>query len=431
MTHHSHSSDRFETISASRRKFLASAGLTAAAMSLPQVATAQKSEVKKLRIGIVGCGGRSNNVGDMAIKDGRFEVVALADYFQEAVDRQGEKFKVPAGRRFTGLDCFRKMIEAGGLDIVAVLSPPYFHPEQVEAVVEAGLHVWLAKPIAVDPAGVARIEAAAAKAAAKQRCFLVDFQTRAFPHYHEAAKRVQAGDMGLLGWGEIEGTCPAFDLRSEDKGPEGKLKNWLQWKDLCGESLIEFSIHSIDMASLMIGRPPKSAVGQCGRFLLDHLPGDPASDVQDHWVVTYDYGDNLKVMFRGKRFDGHGLPEHHGIYVKLHGSRGSLSADYSGEVMIRGEKSFYGDRYMKELGMAPDGKFRGLYNKGITANWDTFHKNITEGDFSQATVAPSVQSHLLALLGREAGYANGETVKWEDVVGSKKTMQFDTSGLKS
>lgn len=419
-------------LSTDRRGFLATAGLTAAAITTPDIAIGAGENPKKLRIGIIGCGGRSNNVGDMAIKDGRFEIVALADYFQDAVDRQGEKFKVPAERRFTGVDCFRKMIEAGGVDIAAVLSPPYFHPEQVEAAVEAGLHVWLAKPIAVDAPGVARIEAAAKKAAAKERCVLVDFQTRAFPNYHEAAKRVAAGELGLLGWGEIEGTCPAFALHVPDAGPESRLKNWLQWKDLCGESLVEFSIHAIDMASLMIGRPPVSATGYCGRYLLDHLPEPRPGDVKDHWVATFDYGDNLKVMFRGKRFEGHGLENHHGIYVKLHGSLGSLTADYSGEVMMLGAKRFYGDRYMKEQGfeLTKDNKFRGLYNKGITANWNTFYNNITKGDFSQATVAPSAQSHYLALLAREACYRGGTPVTWDEVVKSDKVMSFDTSGLK-
>ena len=410
--------------STNRRQFLATSSMAAAAISMPHLALGQETKAPKLRVGIIGCGGRSNVVGEMALKDGRFEVVALADYFQEAVDRQGEKYQVPANRRFTGLDCFKKLIDAGGVDIVAVLSPPYFHPEQVEAVVEAGLHVWLAKPIAVDAPGVARIEAAARKAAAKQRCFLVDFQTRSFAHYNEAAKLVAEGDLGLLGWGEIEGTCPAFELRVEQTSQEAKLKNWIQWKDLCGESLIEYSIHAIDMASLMIGRNPISASGYCGRYLLDHLPEPRPGDVRDHWVATYDYGDGLKVMFRGKRFDGHDLPDHHGIYVKLHGSQGSLTADYSGEVMIRGKKSFYGDRFMKE-------KIRGIYNKGVTNNWNTFHELVTKGDFSQATVAPSCQSHYLALLAREACYRGGEPVTWEEVVKSTKAMSFDATGLKA
>lgn len=414
-----------------RRGFLTKAGLTAAALSLPQIATAQKSGRKKLRIGMIGCGGRGRVVGDTAIKDGRFEIVAVADYFKDAADGLGERFGVPSNRRYSGIECFKKMIEVGELDIAAVLSPPYFHPEQAEAAVEAGLHVWLAKPIAVDAVGVARIEAAAKRAAEKQRCFLVDFQTRAFEHYQEAAKRVAAGDLGALGWGEIEGTCPAFDLRAEQTGQESKLKNWLQWKDLCGESIIEFSIHSIDLASLMIGRNPKSATGYGRRFLLDQLPDGRKSDVRDHWLITYDYGDGFEVMFRGKRFDGHNLPDHHGLYCKLHGSLGSLETHYNGPLMLRSSvqgKSFYGDRYMvKEMRL--EKPLHHIYVPGIQRNFATFHKNITEGDFSQATVAPSVDSHYLALLGRDAGYADGNVVTWEETVNSKKVMEFDTSGL--
>ena len=408
----------------SRRHFIARSGLAAAAVSMPHIARAQNAGSGKLRIGIIGCGGRSNNVGEMALKDGRFEIVALADYFQEEVDRQGEKFNVPAARRYTGLNCFRKMLDAGGIDIAAVLTPPYFHPEQVEAAVEAGVHVWLAKPIAVDAPGVARIEAAARKATERKRCFLVDFQTRALAHYNEAARLVAAGSLGTMGFGEIEGTCPAFELRVPQDSQEAKLKNWLQWRDLCGESIIEFSIHAIDMASLMIGRNPLSATGQCGRFLLDRYPDPRPGDVKDHWLATYDFGDGLKVVFRGKRLDGHELPDQHGIYVRLHGSGGSLLADYSGEVMIRGKESFYGDRFMKE-------KVRGIYNRGITENWKTFHDNITKGNHAQETVAPSVRSHYLALLAREACYRNGETVTWDEVVASKNAFAFDTTGLKS
>ncbi len=407
-----------------RRRFLTRTAFAATAVSFPQILRAAEGGGDKLRLGIVGCGGRCGSVGGVALQDGRFTVSALADYFQDAVDEKGEKFQVPPERRFTGLDGFRRMIDAGGIDIVAVLSPPYFHPEQVEAAVDAGLHVWLAKPIAVDAPGVARVEAAARKAAEKRRCFLVDFQTRAIDHYLEAARRVAAGDLGKLGYGEIEGTCPAFTLRVPQDSQEAKLKNWLQWRALCGESIVEFSIHSIDLASLMIGRNPVSATGWCGRFLLDHLPDPRPGDVQDHWVATYDYGDGLKVMFRGKRFDGHNLPGHHGIHVKLHGSGGSLSADYSGEVLIRGKNPFQGDRFMKE-------KIRGIYNLGIANNFKTFYDNITGENFAQETVAPSVQSHYLALLGREACYRGGEPVLWDEIVGSDKTLDFDITGLET
>lgn len=405
-----------------RRTFLKKTGLAAGALAVTQPTrmmgqpATPTTKGPKLRVGIVGCGGRSYNVGEMALKDGRYEIVALADYFKEAVDTIGEKYNVPANRRYTGLHCYQRLIDAGEIDIIAILSPPYFHPEQAEAAVEAGLHVWLAKPIAVDAPGVLRIEAAAKKAAAKQRCFLVDFQTRALGHYQEAARRVAAGDLGTLGYGEIEATSTAFKLRVPDGGPETKLKNWLQWKDLCGENIIEFSIHAIDMASLMIGRQPVSATGFCERNIIK----DMAGDVRDITHVVYDYGEDFKCVLRAKRFNHNKISG--GIDLALFGEKGGLFATYKGEVYIKGENSFSGDRFMGE-------KIRGIYNIGISNNWDTFYKNITEGDFSQATVKPSVDSHYLALLGREAAYGQGATVTWDDILKSDKAMEFDTTGL--
>ncbi len=407
-------------IPTSRRDFLATAGLTTAAFSVPNIARAADAAGPKLRIGIIGCGGRSNNVGDMAVKDGRYEIVALADYFQDAVDRQGEKFGVPAKARFTGLDCFQKMIEAGNIDIVAVLTPPYFHPEQVEAAVEAGLHVYLAKPIAIDSQGVARIEAAAKKAAAKKRCVLVDFQTRALKHFHEAARRVAAGDLGTPGYAEIEGTSLAFRNKVPPGTPEARLRNWLQWRALCGEALIEFSIHSIDMASLLIGRNPVSATGFCDRLFVDHNEDTHPGDVKDVFNAVYDYGDGFKSVLRSKRFNVQGVSG--GIHVDVFGADGALSADYSGEVYIKGKKPFSGDRFMEK-------KIRGIYNIGIINNWATFYQNITTGDYAQATVKPSAESHYLALLAREACYKQGATVTWDDVVNDKTAIEFDRTGL--
>ena len=406
-----------------RRNFIKATGLTAAALSVPYVSRGQDT-AQKLRVGIVGCGGRGRSVGKVAVEDGRFEVTSVADYFRDQADARGKDFNVPENRRFTGLDCCQKMIEAGGIDIVAVTSPPYFHPEQVEAAAEAGLHVWVAKPIAVDAQGVARIGAAAKKAAAKQKCVLVDFQTRTLGQYTEAARRVAAGDLGKLGYGEIEGTCGAFPLKVPHGGNETKLRNWLQWKALCGESIIEYSIHSVDMASLLIGRNPVSARGTCARNFLDLMEDPRPGDVQDIWTAEYDFGDGLTVLFRAKRFSHKGLVPGIGIHVDLFGTLGALSADYSGEVFIKGKNSFSGDRFMQK-------KIRGIYNLGIANNWKTMHDNITKGDYAQETVQPSLDCHYLALLAREACSRQGEVVTFDEVVNSKKAIQFDRTGLKS
>jgi myo-inositol 2-dehydrogenase/D-chiro-inositol 1-dehydrogenase len=405
-----------------RRRFVKQTGLAAGALALSQPFTVLgQAAPKKLKVGIVGCGGRGKIVSEMALKDGRYEIVSLADYFKDQADTLGEKFNVPSERRFTGLDCYKRLIDAGGIDIIAILSPPYFHPDQVEAAVEAGLHVWLAKPIAIDTPGVKRVVVAAQKAASQKRCFLVDFQTRALDSYHEAARRVAAGDLGTLGYAEIEATSLAFKLKAPDTGYESRLRNWLQWKDLCGENVVEFSIHAIDMASLFIGKPPVSATGFCERQFVDHTPETHPGDVRDVCNVVYDYGDGFKCVLRAKRFDHHKISG--GIEVGLFGTKGGLFSSYQGEIYIKGEKSFSGDRHMGE-------RIRGIYNLGIANNWKTFYKNITEEDYSQATVQPSADSHYLALLAREAAYLQGKPITWDEITKSEKTSQFDTGKLK-
>ncbi len=100
--------------------------------------------------------------------------------------------------------------------------------------VDAGVHIWLAKPIAVDTPGVRRIELAAKKSTDNKKCFFVDFQTRALEQYQEGARRVASGDLGQLGYAEIEGTSMAFGLKVPHGSKETELRNWLQWKSLSG-----------------------------------------------------------------------------------------------------------------------------------------------------------------------------------------------------
>ncbi len=407
-----------QTTSLNRRLVLRAAGLAATGAALaPFHAKAAHPAGKKIRMGIVGCGGRAKSVCNMMTQDGRYEITALADYFQGQMDVFAQQYHVPASRCFAGLDGYKRMLDAGGIDAVAVLSPPYFHPEQAAAAVDAGCHLYLAKPIAVDVPGVRSVGETSRKAAAKKQCVLVDFQTRAYGQFTEAARRVAAGEIGKIGYGEIEGSCGAFPLQVPADGKEAMLRNWLQYANLCGESIVEFGIHSIDLASLMINRPPRLASGFSARNFLGEMPGD----VRDVWNATYEYEEGFKVLLRSKRFESHQVAGYGGIHFNLYGGDGALQADYSGEVLIRGKNFFSGDKFMGE-------KIRGIYDGGILRNLGTFHANIAEGNYANETVEPSMQSHYLALLGREAALRNG-TVTWDELVQSNVRAVFDTDGL--
>ena len=63
---------------------------------------------------------------------------------------------------------------------------------------------------------------------------------------------------------------------------------------------------------------------------------------------------------------------------------GSLETSYKGPTTLRAAngKPFYGDRYMvKEMGFEKPLHY--IYNAGISRNWNTFHENITKGNFAR------------------------------------------------
>ncbi len=187
-------------ISVNRRKFMAGAAALSFTVIKPELVRGTAAN-SKIRVGLVGCGGRGNMIAKLFNANGNFEIVAAADFFQDRVDSLGGKYNVPESKRFTGLSCNKKML-AEKLDAIAIITPPYFHPQQAADAVDAGIHVYVAKPIAVDVPGCHSIAASGKKATARKLCFLVDFQTRANAFYIEAIKRVHNGDIGELCFGE-------------------------------------------------------------------------------------------------------------------------------------------------------------------------------------------------------------------------------------
>ena len=138
---------------------------------------------RKIKLGLVGCGGRGSMLAGFFKEHGGYELHAVADYFPHKVDACGNSQGVDPSRRFSGLSGYQKVIQSG-VEAIALETPPCFFPEHARAAVEAGLHVYVAKPVAVDVPGCLTIEAAGKLATQKQRVFFVDYQipTRAGQH---------------------------------------------------------------------------------------------------------------------------------------------------------------------------------------------------------------------------------------------------------
>ena len=395
----------------SRHGFIKStaAGVTAAAAA---TGFAQEATGKKIKLGIIGCGGRGGFMADLFNAHGGYEIMAVGDYFQEKVDALGEKYNVPAGRRFTGLDNYKRVLEAKP-DAVVLTTPPYFHPEPAAAAVDAGVHVYVAKPVAVDVPGCLSIEASSKKATSKKLCFLVDFQTRSQPFYVEAVKLVHGGAIGDIAFGESYYHCNRLGIQAPPgSGPEARLKNWVFWKDLSGDIITEQNVHTLDVMSWVMNRPPMHASGSCARKTRVDV-----GDCNDCFALQYQYSDCAGITFSSRQFNGHGT-QPDGIVFRAFGNKGVLETKYGGQVMIRGENFYRG------------GETKQIYKEGAAANVAAFHKMILEGDCSNTTAAPSVRSNLVTIMGRTAAYT-GKVVTWDEILKDTSRMQPDLSGLKS
>lgn len=398
--------------STDRRRFLAATGAAATATVIdPSIALGDAAN-SKLNLGVIGVGGRGAWLADLFVAHGGFRIAAVADYFRDRVDEVGDKHKLPADNRHTGLDCYKKLIAAGGVDAVAIVSPPYFHPEQAKAAVEADLHVWLAKPVAVDAAGCHSVEAAGTEATRRQRCFLVDFQTRANGFYIEAVKRVHAGAIGAIAFGESTYHSGRLAAKTAERSPEARLRNWVFDQKLSGDIITEQNIHALDVMSWVMDKPPVSAMGTGGRKVRVDV-----GDCWDNFSLVYDYGDGVGVTFSSRQFNGHGTSPS-GILNRMFGAEGVLESSYGGNVMVRGKNFYRG------------GKTSDIYKDGVATNIATFHSSITGGKFDNPTVAPSVRSNLVAILGRSAAYG-GRPVSWEELAEDNKRIEPDLSDLVS
>jgi predicted dehydrogenase len=397
-----------------RRQFFAGAAGAATSFSIMKPGLARGSQVSsKISLGAIGCGSRGTWIANLFRKHGGYEIAAAHDYFPDRVNDFGDKYNVPAARRFTGLKGFQKMLEAK-VDAVVIESPPYFHHEQAAAAVEAGAHVFLAKPIAVDVPGCRSIEASAKKAEQKKLAYLIDFQTRTDPFYQEAIRRVQKeGAIGRIISGEASYVAsfpwtrmiPDLEMNPED--PERRLRAWGVSRALSGDIITEQNIHSLDVMTWMLDQHPMKALGTGG------LKSRSLGEVWDHFSVIFWFPEDVLVTFYSKQY-GQGADD---IRCQMFGTEGAVDTHYAGDVSIKGKANYPGGR---------DGM---MYTTGAVRNISAFYDQVTSGRFDYSTVAPSVRSNLTTILGRTAAYKLTECT-WDELMRSEERLDPHLDGLK-
>lgn len=379
-----------------RRTFLGKASGAGLMLLAPGSALGTRAN-STLQVGVTGCGGRGPWIGDIFQRETRSQVTAVHDYFRDQAEAAGDRLGVPADGRFWGFDGYAAMLEK--VDAAAIISPPYFHPEQFVAAVDAGKHVYLAKPIAVDVPGCQSIVDAAGRVEGTLSTW-VDFQTRNNKYYVEAIRRVHDGAIGEPACGQVFYHAGRLNLKATPGTETARLRNWVFDKALSGDIIVEQNIHVLDVANWVLQSRPLEAWGTGGRRVRTDV-----GDCWDHFIVTYRYPNDVLIDFSSTQFN-YGFDD---LCDRIFGANGTLETHYGGDVFIKNRHGGW-----------PGGDTGQIYRDGAVNNVKAFWSSIVEGK-PITNVRDSADSTLTAILGRMAAYTE-RMVTWDAMLSANEKL---------
>jgi predicted dehydrogenase len=282
-------------------KLSATGAAVAASLASPRVMGATAGS-DRIRVGLVGCGGRGTGAAQNCRDSSPgVEIVAICDLFEHQTKSAKAKLKLDDKvQAFWGFDSYQKVL-ASDIDLVILATPPGFRPQHFEAAINAGKHVFMEKPVAVDPVGCRAVIATAQKAKEKRLAVVAGTQRRHQPSYIETLKRVREGAIGDLVGGQCywNGEGIWFRAKDDPKNPwlhnvsdfEWQCWNWYHWDWLSGDQIVEQHIHNIDVINWAFGGPPVKFYGMGGR----QNRGSIAGNIWDHFAVEMEYANGARV----------------------------------------------------------------------------------------------------------------------------------------
>ena len=359
---------------------------------------------KELKVGVIGCGGRgSGAIGNLLDAADGIKVTALGDVFADRLNDLREKLKnersqeVPEDHCFVGFDAYKQVIDSG-VDMVIVATPPVFRPSHFQYATEKGVHSFLEKPIAVDAKGYRLIMATAKQAEAKGLSVVTGTQRHHQRPYVESFKKIQEGLIGEITGGNVYWNQGMLWYRERQRGwsdMEWMIRDWVNWKWLSGDHIVEQHVHNIDVFNWMIGKHPIAATGFGSRQR--RITGDQ----YDNFSIDFEYESGVHLHSMCRQIDG--CSSNIGEIVR--GTRGWWSSE---DFAIR---DYQNNILWQFDGEAEKAQYQQT-NPYVLEHVDWVN-HIRKGETHVEAEECGVSS-LCGVMGREAAYT-GQTVKWDEV----------------
>ena len=372
---------------------------------------AKVPEGKVLKAGIIGCGGRGSGAAKNFLEAGgsSVQVTALGDVFKDRLDSCNQGIKevsgaeVPAENCFVGFDSFEKVIDSG-VDIVILATPPKFRPEHFEAAVKARKHVFMEKPIAVDPVGIRQVLAAAKMADAAGLKVVTGTQRRHEHSYIDLYKQLEQNAIGKITGANVYWN--GGKLWHRDNNPdwsemEWMIRDWVNWCWLSGDHIVEQHVHNIDVANWFIGKHPIKALGFGSRQR--RVTGDQ----YDNFSIDYIYDDGMHIHSTCRQINSCS----NGVYEIFHGTKALATT--------MGHKPQIVDAAGNQVWQSQKGEISPYVQEHINLI-TCIRENIP---FNEAEACAT--SVMVAIMGRVSAYT-GKEVTYEEMMNSDMKLGPDT-----
>ena len=357
---------------------------------------------REIKVGVIGCGGRGSgaiqNLFDAA--DG-IRLTALGDVFPDkienfrkmAAEQLGQE--VPEENCFIGFDAYQKVIDSG-VDMIIDTTPPVFRPDHFKYAVQKGVHSFLEKPVAVDAKGYRTMMAAAKQAQAKGLCVVCGTQRHHQRPYVEAFRKIQEGYIGEITGGNVYWNQGMLWYRNREKGwsdMEWMIRDWVNWKWLSGDHIVEQHVHNIDVFLWMSGYKVAKATGFGARHR--RITGDQ----YDQFSIDFEMENGVHLHSMCRQIDGCS----NAVGEIIYGTKGSWNS-FDHEI-----KDLDGNVVWKFDNEKAETEFR-QHNPYVLEHVDLVN-HIRKGEpIDEATAC--AMSTLAGVMGRTAAYT-GDTVTWD------------------
>lgn len=367
---------------------------------------------KELRAGVIGCGGRGSGAAfDFLNSANGVTIVALGDVFDEKVNalagrlKQEKGIDIPTNKRFVGLDAYKQVVDSD-VDVVIDCTPSFFRPSHFEYIVKHNKHSFIEKPLFVDSVGYRKVMATAKQAEAKKLTVITGTIRHHQRSYLASYQKIMDGAIGEITGGAVYYNGGAQWTRQRQPGWtdfEYMVKDWLNWRWLSGDMIIEQHIHSLDAFVWLSGLKPVSALSFGSRHRRQ------SGDCYDNFSTDFTMENGIHFHSMCRQIDG--CTNNVSNYIQ--GTKGSWIGigAVGGEVMIKdlaGNVVWQFDEQKEKAEHKQTNPFV-LEHVNLV---NCIRKNTPIEEASQAAV-----SNMAALMGRESAYS-GLIKTWDDIASS-------------